>query len=63
MRELSVNAVEEVNGGFKLNTGQAVAALAIGFVTGGPAGVGIAACGIVAAQGVNNLDELVHGDQ
>lgn len=58
MRNISTEELFEITGGFKINIGQALAALAIGFVTGGPAGLGIAASGLVMAQGINNLNEM-----
>ncbi len=58
MREVSINELQKVSGGFHMNIGTAFAAIAIGVVTGGPVGMGIAVAGVVAAQGVNNLDEM-----
>lgn len=63
MIELNDMEITQVSGGFKLfNIGAAIAAIAVGVVTGGPVGLGIALCSITMAQGVNNLDELYHGD-
>ncbi len=64
MIELSREEMVQVNGGFHLtiNLGTAVASLAIGLITGGPVGIGYAACGIVMAQGINSLHNLTnHG--
>lgn len=56
---LTKTEVLEVSGG-GLSLGQIVSVLAIGIVTGGPAGLGIAASGLVMAHGINNRDDLVH---
>lgn len=60
MIELNEMELHQVAAGFKLNTGQAIAAMALGFVTGGPVGLGYAVSVVLIAQGVNNLDEMVH---
>lgn len=54
MKELSIVEVSEVNGGFDLfSIGAAVAACVIGFLTGGPVGLGTALCGVAMTAGVN----------
>jgi hypothetical protein len=35
-----------------------VTTLVVGFVSGGPVGLGIAASGIVLSEGVNNLNDM-----
>lgn len=55
---LTPSEMLDVNGG--LNLGQVISTLTIGIVTAGPAGLGIAAAGLVMAQGINNLDDLMH---
>lgn len=60
MNELTLNQLEEVSGGFHINLGTAVFAAVAGFVTGGPVGAGIALCGVVGAQGINNLEDMYH---
>ncbi|MBI2792326.1 MAG: hypothetical protein HYX61_10225 [Gammaproteobacteria bacterium] len=59
MRAIHSNEMNEIHGGFHINLGSIVSALVVGFVTGGPVGVGIAASGLVMAQGVDNLNELL----
>lgn len=64
MRELTVSELNEVNGGFKLkfklkvNFGTLLAGCCVGWVTGGPVGLGYALCTGVAAQGFNELKDL-----
>lgn len=60
MRELSKMEIGIVNGSFKFNLGTAIAAIAVGIVTGGPVGLGYALCGIVIAHGVNSLEEMAN---
>ncbi len=62
MREVSIGELKQVSGGYQMNVGTAFAALAIGAISGGPVGLGIAAAGVVAAQGVNNLNEMYHNE-
>ena len=59
MIDLTTKQTKEVGAAFKMNIGQAIGALALGFVTGGPVGLGYAASVVIIAQGVNNLEELV----
>jgi|GEM_PF-2989028 hypothetical protein len=58
MKELNGIYLEQVSGGFHINLGTIAATLAVGLVTGGPAGMGIAATGLIINHGVNNLNEL-----
>lgn len=60
MRELTTNEACSIGGGLslKLDLGQSVTAIAIAFVTGGPAVAGITACGIVMSHGINRLDNM-----
>ncbi len=62
MKELTLEQQNEVCGGFKFNLGSAFAALVTGFIVGGPVGFGYALGTIVIAQGVNNLEEMVHNE-
>lgn len=63
--ELDIHLVKKVSGGkgdgntpsITDNPGAVAAALAIG-ATGGPGGLGMAASGLVIAQGINNLNNL-----
>ena len=58
MKELSSAEVSDVSGGFALiNLGAAMVALMIGAMAG-PAGLGIAVSGIVAAYGINELEQM-----
>ena len=57
MRIITKNEYDHISGGISLGT--AVFALTIGLVTGGPAGLGIAAAGIVGARGIDNLHDMV----
>lgn len=50
-------SLQEVSGG-KMHIGAMVSSLVVGFVTGGPIGLGFAASGIIMAQGINNLHDL-----
>ena len=54
---LTPSHLQEVTGG--LSFGQVLSTLAIGFVTGGPAGLGIAASGLVMAKGIDNLNDVL----
>ncbi len=62
MRQLNIEELSEVSGGFKLNLGQALAAICVGWFAGGPVGLGFALSGVIMAQGINNLDELYKQD-
>jgi len=61
MRELKENEIVEAAGGISI--GVAVFGLIAGFLTGGPAGLGIAAAGMVGAKGVDNLVDLTSGEK
>lgn len=61
MKELSSVEVSDVSGGGGINLfnlGTAVSACALGFIFGGPVGLGSALCGIVMATGVNGMVDL-----
>ncbi|MCS5712372.1 hypothetical protein [Candidatus Berkiella aquae] len=47
----------DVNGG-KFHIGGMISSLVVGFVVGGPVGLGFAASGIIMAEGINNLHDL-----
>ncbi|MBS0286522.1 MAG: hypothetical protein JSR17_04450 [Proteobacteria bacterium] len=55
---LNKSECQAVNGGIHLNLGTVISGIVVGFVTGGPVGVGIALSGMVISEGVNNLNEL-----
>jgi lactobin A/cerein 7B family class IIb bacteriocin len=58
MKELNVSEVTEVSGGIALlNLGATLVALFIGAMAG-PAGLGIALSGIVAAYGINEMEQM-----
>ncbi len=58
LRQLNLSESQAVSGGFHLNLGTIITTLVVGFVSGGPVGLGIAASGIVLSEGVNNLNDL-----
>jgi hypothetical protein len=59
MRILNEFEVNEIAGGFHLaKLGASIFGLAVGFITGGPVGLGIAASALVGAEGVDKLVEL-----
>jgi hypothetical protein len=62
MKELTIKEIEEVGGGFKINIGTARSGCIVGFVTGGPIGLGYAIGTIIIAQGINNLEEMYQND-
>lgn len=58
MKELSVSEVTEISGGFALiNLGATLVALFVGAMAG-PTGLGIALSGIVAAYGINEMEQM-----
>ena len=58
MKELSTLEVSEVSGGFAIfNLGAALVALFVGAMAG-PAGLGIALSGLVAAYGINEMESM-----
>ncbi|MCS5709879.1 class IIb bacteriocin, lactobin A/cerein 7B family [Candidatus Berkiella aquae] len=57
MLEVNDEALHEVNGG-KFHIGGMISSLVVGFVVGGPIGLGFAASGIIMTQGINNLHDL-----
>ncbi|MBS0290741.1 MAG: class IIb bacteriocin, lactobin A/cerein 7B family [Proteobacteria bacterium] len=60
MTRILINAeIEQVSGG-KFNFGSIISTLVVGIVTGGPVGLGIAASGLVMAQGIDNLADLIN---
>jgi len=61
MRELSLTEMEEISGGrfkFHFNVFQGVSTIALGLVTAGPAGVGMAICALVVAQGLGQTHDM-----
>lgn len=58
MRTLSLEEANCVNGGLHINIGALVAACAVGLISGGPVGLGMAIGGIIINEGINNLDDL-----
>jgi hypothetical protein len=57
MLVISQEALDGVSGG-KFHIGAIVSGLVVGFVTGGPIGLGFAAGGIIMAQGLDNLHDM-----
>lgn len=49
-----------VQGG-KMHVGGMISSLVVGFVVGGPVGLGFAASGIIMAKGIDNLHDLYGG--
>lgn len=61
MKELNNNEIMAVSGGkFKLriNIGTFIGGAVLGFITGGPIGLGYAIGAAIVAQGVNSLDDM-----
>jgi hypothetical protein len=61
MNELSYNEVIYVSGGkvqLRINLGAFIGGAILGFVTGGPVGLGYAIGAGIVAQGVNSLDDM-----
>lgn len=61
MKELSNAEASDISGGDGINLfnlGTAISACALGFIFGGPVGLGSALCGIVMATGVNGMVDL-----
>ncbi len=58
MLTINQEMLHEVSGG-KIHVGAMLSSLVVGFVTGGPIGLGFAASGIIMAQGINNLHDLL----
>ena len=56
MNVINENECCEVNGAISL--GSALSAIAVGFFTGGPVGVGFAVSTVIMAQGIDNLHDL-----
>lgn len=59
MLKISQEGLHEISGG-KFHFGAIVSGLVVGFVTGGPIGLGFAAGGIIMASGIDNLHDLYH---
>lgn len=58
MQELSIAEVSEVSGGFGLfNLGTTLVALFVGALAG-PAGLGMVLSGLVAAYGINQIEDM-----
>ncbi len=62
MKELSMQEVEEVAGGFRIklhfNVFQAIFTVIGGGILGGPVGAGVAVASLIGAQGAGNLHDL-----
>lgn len=58
MLVINNEALDDVSGG-KFHIGAIVSGLVVGFVTGGPIGLGFAAGGIIMASGIDNLHDMV----
>ncbi len=57
MLTINQECLHEVSGG-KMHFGAMVSSLVVGFVAGGPIGLGFAVSGIIMTQGINNLHDL-----
>ncbi len=57
MLEVTNNDLHEISGG-KFHVGAMISSLVVGFVAGGPIGMGFAAGGIIMANGIDNLHDL-----
>ena len=55
---LHENEIATVSGALHINIGTIIATCVIGFVTAGPAGLGIALSGIVMNEGINKLEDM-----
>lgn len=60
MRQLTTTEVNQIDGAFKLhfNPFQIIGAIAVGAVTGGPFGIGVAVSIAIIAQGSGNLADM-----
>jgi hypothetical protein len=61
VKELTLDETNDVSAGkFRLhfNVFQAIGAMALGFVTAGPVGIGYALCTVVIAQGVGGVHDV-----
>lgn len=61
MRELSNIEVQEVSGAkfkIRINIGTFIGGAVVGFLTGGPVGLGYAIGAAIIAQSVNSLDDM-----
>lgn len=58
MKELTMGECTDVSAGFKLNIGHLIGSICVGFVLGGPIGIGVAIGGALVGQGVNELNEM-----
>lgn len=56
MQDLSNQDLQHIAGG--LHLGGAIMGLASGLIFGGPVGLGVAAAGLIGAQGIDNLVDL-----
>lgn len=58
MRILNEIEILNVSAALHINIGTIIATCVIGFVTAGPAGLGIALSGIVMNEGINKLEDM-----
>ena len=66
MKELNENEINEISGGkFKLrvNLGAVIGGAVVGFISGGPVGLGLAIGTAVITQSVNSLDDMVRNGE
>lgn len=56
MKIVLVEEQQQISGG--IHIGGVIMSLATGLIMGGPVGLGVAAAGIVGAQGIDNLVNL-----
>ncbi len=61
MLVINDEGLQEISGG-KIRIGGMISSLVVGFVVGGPVGLGFAASGIIMASGIDNLHDLYKGD-
>lgn len=57
MLVINHDSLDDISGG-KFHFGAIVSGLVVGFVTGGPIGLGFAAGGIIMASGIDNLHDM-----
>ncbi len=61
MLVINDESLQDVNGG-KFHLGATVSSLMVGFMAGGPIGLGFAASAVIMANGIDNLHDLYKGD-
>lgn len=64
MQVLMQEELNHVSGGFHIGKlGTAVFGLAVGFISGGPVGLGFAASALIGAEGIDKLVEMAQQNQ